>query len=356
MSAPVFNLDDYRRTDQGVYVPASAEASAVDVEPAEVEQDQVLDEVAEEPENPQRTEPETDETGDGVTWRVRLARRGSAVQQRLAEIPARQVIRASKRNERAAALEEIAGNPRAEAYSNRRARFWLLTMAAVGIALGVGISASSAQQTITSFMGWSPTSIAGLAAYGADPALGLVLFSTLGARILASARGVAVPESAREALNKIEIVLFSLVALLNAGPSLGRLIGDVGATQWGRLGPDFMVLVIHTLGPVLVATGVFGVPFMAVILGEITAATNAKRAGTYRGVTPPEYRENAAPAKQSSKDSPDPSRVAEIRDELARMIADGRWTKPIAAGSIRTYFECGTPIAQKVRDQLTSTQ
>lgn len=333
--AAVVNLDDYR--------PAAEHAA--EIEPAGEEPTEVDDE----PTEPQYTGPEAPE---GVTWRVRLARRGSAVQQRLSEIPARQVIRRGARVERAAELEELAGDPRAEAYSNRRARFWLLLMAAVGIALGVGISASSAQQTITSYMGWDPGSVAGIAAYGADPALGLVLFATLGARILASARGVAVPENARGPLNKIEFALFALVALLNAGPSLGALLADAFSGEGARIGPDFMVLVIHTLGPILVATGVFGVPYMAVILSEITAATNAKRVGGTRGVTPPGYSENVVPAASSSKDSPDPSRVAEIRDELARMIADGRWTKPVSAGSIRTHFECGTPIAQTVRDQI----
>ncbi len=213
----------------------------------------------------------------GETRAVRQLRRSSAEAERISEIAAPKVIRKQNSVDKAAELEDLAEDPRAEAYSNRRARFWLLLMAATGIALGVGISSSTAQQTIATFMGWGPGTLAYLAAYGADPALGLVLFATLGARILASARGVTVPERARVALNRIELLLFVLIAVLNAGPSLGALIADVVGLRFGELGPDVMVLVIHTLGPVLVATGVFGVPFMALILGEITAATNAKR-------------------------------------------------------------------------------
>ena len=345
MSAPVINLDEYRRTDQGMYVPATESA---DVAPAEVEHDQVLTETADETPNDQGTEPDE----DGVTWRVRLARRGSAVQQRLSEIPARQVIRRGSRVERAAELEQLADDPRAEAYSNRRARFWLLLMAALGIALGVGISSSTAQQTITSYMHWAVDSVAGTAAYGADPALGLVLFATLGARILASARGVPVPEVARRALNKIEGVLFGLVALLNAGPSLGALLGDAFGGEWGRLGPDVMVLVIHTLGPVLVATGVFGVPYMALILGEISSATNAKRAARTAGVTPPACSENAAAAAPSSKAAEGPSRADQIRSELAALIAAGQWTDNVSVPAIRRHFGCGVDIARDVRDQI----
>ena len=348
--AEVVNLDDYRSAAEGgMYVPASAEHAA-EVEPAGEEPTEIDDE----PTEPQRTGPEAPE---GVTWRVRLARRGSAVQQRLSEIPARQVIRRGARAERAAEMEELAGDPRAEAYSNRRARFWLLLMAGLGIALGVGISSSTAQQTITSFMGWDPSGVAGIAAYGADPALGLVLFATLGARILASARGVAVPEVARRALNKIELVLFSLVALLNAGPSLGHLIGDAFSGEWARLGLDVMVLVIHTLGPVLVATGVFGVPYMALILGEITAATNAKRAARTAGVTPPACSENAAAGEAAEEtSSKDRKRFEQIRDELAELIAAGRWNRNVSVPEIRKYFGCGVDIARDVRDALKPTE
>ncbi|WP_340689201.1 hypothetical protein REH65_33355 (plasmid) [Saccharopolyspora sp. ID03-671] len=213
----------------------------------------------------------------GETRAVRRLRRGSAEAERVSEIADPKVIRKQSAVDKAAELEDLAEDPRAEAYGNRRARFWLLLMAAAGIALGVGISSSTAQQTIATFMNWEPGTLAFLAAYGADPALGLVLFATLGARILASARGVEIPVRAREALNRIELLLFVLIAVLNAGPSLGALLADAVGLRFGELGPDVMVLVIHTLGPVLVATGVFGVPFMALIFGEITAATNAKR-------------------------------------------------------------------------------
>lgn len=312
-AADIVDLDDYRRDESGVFLPSHLTATTEPIEPVDVEHDQAAVELADDEPNPQRTE----SGDDGVTWRVRMARRGSAVQQRLSETPAKPVIKAGSRNQRAAQLEELAGDPRAEAYANRKARFWLLLMAAIGIALGVGISASSAQQTITSYMSWAVDSVAGIAAYGADPALGLVLFATLGARILASARGVAVPEVARKALNLVEGVLFGLVALLNAGPSLGRLIGDVFGRQWGQLGPDFMVLVIHCLGPVLVASGVFGIPYMALILSEITAATNAKRAGSSTA--------SHLHRKKAEEELPEPRKksVSDLRDALEGAVERG---------------------------------
>lgn len=340
-TANVFNLDEYRRTEGGMYVPTTSESHSVDV----------AESVA-----PDEQEPvEADPPGAGRTRSpaVALLDRRSRVASAKAEIEDPGVIARRSANETAAAREELASDPRAEAFGNRRARFWLLLMAAVGIALGVGISASTAQTTITTFMGWAAGSVAGLAAYGADPALGLVLFATLGARVLASARGVAVPERARRALNGIETVLFALVALLNAGPSLGRLVADVGTGAWERIGPDFMVLVIHCLGPVLVATGVFGIPYMALILAEVSAATTAKRAGTERGVTPPACSENA-PARSSTSNPPAPSREDEITAELSALLAAGQWTENVAVPPIRRHFGVGTAVARNVRDRLAA--
>ncbi|RRO14540.1 hypothetical protein EIL87_19750 [Saccharopolyspora rhizosphaerae] len=261
--------------DQTEVAEPAVERKAVEA----INQDEPAPEAAEAnaPLRPKWAQQRRERLDAGETRAVRRLRQGSAEAERVSEIADPKVIRKQSAVDKAAELEDLAEDPRAEAYSNRRARFWLLLMAATGIALGVGISASTAQQTIATFMGWQPGTLAFLAAYGADPALGLVLFATLGARILASARGVAIPERAREALNRIELLLFVLIAVLNAGPSLGALIADAIGRRFGELGPDVMVLVIHTLGPVLVATGVFGVPFMALILGEITAATNAKR-------------------------------------------------------------------------------
>ncbi len=336
-TADVFNLDEYRRTEGGMYVPTMTESHSVDVaEPVEPDEQE-----------------QANTTGRTRSPAVALLDRRSRVASAKSSIEDPGVISRRSANATAAAREELADDPRAEAFGNRRARFWLLLMAAVGIALGVGISASTAQTTITTFMGWAVNSVAGLAAYGADPALGLVLFATLGARVLASARGVAIPERARRALNGIETVLFGLVALLNAGPSLGRLVADVGTGAWERIGPDFMVLVIHCLGPVLVATGVFGIPYMALILAEVSTATNAKRAAAERGVTPPACSENA-PASSSASNPAAPSREDEITAELSELLAAGRWRENVAVPPIRRHFGCGVEIARNVRDRVAA--
>lgn len=337
-TADVLNLDEYRRTEGGMYVPTTSEPNSADVG---------------EPDEQEPVEAGSPGAGRTRSPAVMLLDRRSRVASEKAGIEDPGVISRRSANATAAAREELASDPRAEAFGNRRARFWLLLMAALGIALGVGISSSTAQTTITTFMGWAADSVAGLAAYGADPALGLVLFATLGARVLASARGVAVPERARRALNGIETVLFGLVALLNAGPSLGRLVADVGTGAWERIGADVMVLVIHCLGPVLVATGVFGIPYMALILAEVSAATTAKRTAADRGVTPPACSDNA-PANASASKAPAPSREDEITAELRDLLAAGSWSENVAVPPIRRHFGCGVEIARNVRDRVAA--
>lgn len=299
-------------------------------------------------------------TGRSFSPTVALRARRSHVVTRKAHIADPGVIRRAAANDTAARKEELATDPAAEAFATRRARFWLLSMAALGIALGVAISAATAQATIVSFLGWSAGSVGYYAAYGADPALGLVLFSTLGARVLASARGVALPETARRALGRIELALFGIIATLTAGPSLGRLAADLVQLNLGVLGPDLMVLVIHLLGPVLVACGVFGVPYMGAILGAISAATTAKQhhrdaAGSW-GVTPPVSSDNAPAATGSASRVDTPSRVEEVTADLTARLAAGTWSRQVSAKAIREEYGLGTDRAGEVRDRITEQQ
>ncbi|MBA8827096.1 hypothetical protein FHX42_004480 [Saccharopolyspora lacisalsi] len=183
--------------------------------------------------------------------------------------------RLSARIRTAGRLETLKTDPDAQAHSNRRSRALLLGLSGSGIGLGVAISAATAQSTITSFMGWAAGSFASLAAYGADPALGLVLFAVLGLRALASTRGVVLPPTTATAFTRIEFGLFALVAVLNIGPSVGHLVAAVVQLQWAAVGPAAMVLVIHALGPVLVASGVYGVPHMLTVFDRIRTATTS---------------------------------------------------------------------------------
>lgn len=221
----------------------------------------------------------------GQTWRYRRDRNRWAEAAARATVADAGVIRAGSRTARAAALEAIACDPRAQAYANRTIRAAVMGMAGVGIALGVLISSSAAQHTIATFMRWQPGGVAYYAAYGADPALGLVLFATLLLRSVATARGVGLTTATRRVFDRVEVALFVLVATLNAGPAVFALGAAVLSGRWDAVGPAAMVLVIHTLGPVLVATGVFAVPHMGVVLAEISAATTARLAATH--TTPP---------------------------------------------------------------------
>lgn len=208
-------------------------------------------------------------------WGTRRLVGRSATAAERAEVTDPAVIKARGRIRTAGQLEALKADPDAQAHGNRRARLLLLAMSGLGIALGVGISASTAQSTITGFMGWAADSVAAAAAYGADPALGLVLFSILGLRALASTRGVSLPAATATAFTRIEAGLFALVAVLNVGPSLGSLLTALVGLHWSAVGPAFMVLVIHCLGPLLVAAGVYGVPHMLAVLDLIRTATVA---------------------------------------------------------------------------------
>ncbi|MBA8825310.1 hypothetical protein FHX42_002661 [Saccharopolyspora lacisalsi] len=212
----------------------------------------------------------------GLTGRVRRSRDRSAEAEQLADVPDRGVIRRRRRNQVAAERERLASDPYAEAYANRRVRAVALAMSFTGIALGVSISSSAAQTTIATVMGWTADQIAYWLAYGADPALGLVLFASLLVRTVASARGVALPDQAKRMFTRVEIGLFALVAVLNAGPSVAGLITVLWTGAWSSVGTALMVLVIHTLGPVLVATGVFALPYVLDVLAWISVATTAK--------------------------------------------------------------------------------
>lgn len=211
---------------------------------------------------------------------VTRRRRGrSATEAERAEITDPKVIRRKAAARCSGELERAATDPDAQAHADRKARLRLLGMSGLGIALGVAISSATAQDTITSFMGWADGTVAATAAYGADPALGLVLFAILALRALASTRGVVLPAGTQTAFNRIEFGLFSLVATLNIGPSLGHLAAALLGSNWAEVGPAVMVLVIHALGPVLVAAGVYGIPHMLAVFDLIRTATATTTGG-----------------------------------------------------------------------------
>lgn len=246
----------------------------------------------------------------GRTWRVARRVRDVAEERRLADEESPRVLRAERELDDDERLEEIESDPRSEARSNRRVRTWVQRLIGASVAGGLVISSSTAQTTITDTMNWSieHAPVGFVAAFGADPVLGLVLFAVLFVRSLATNRGVALPAAAQQVFRRVEMSLFALVAALNGGPAVAGLLRSlvaVVAPQALRvldiLGHGLMSLVIHLLGPVLVGLAVYALPHVMDLLRQISVATQSRLhtggPGPVRGSSPLVDRSNGVPAK-----------------------------------------------------------
>lgn len=207
----------------------------------------------------------------GETRTVRRRRRQSAEESQLGTVTSPKVLRGERKLAEGEALESLDADPRAEARANRRGRSAVLRLAGGAIAAGVAVSSVTAQDTVTSVLGWTVQSnpVGYWAAYAIDPMLGALLFGVLALQALASTRGVEPSERAGRVFRRVEFVLFALVAALNAGPALGHLVTDFSGTA-------AMTLIIHLIGPVLVGLGVYAVPHMLSVLSAISRATAAR--------------------------------------------------------------------------------
>lgn len=199
---------------------------------------------------------------------VRRRRRASDEESQLGTVTSPRVLRGERRLAEGEALEALDADPRAEARANRHGRSLVLRMAGGAIAAGVAVSSVTAQATVVDVLGWSAGThpVGYWAAYLVDPALGALLFGVLALQALASTREVAPSAQAARVFRRVEFALFTLVALLNAGPAAGALVTDFS-------GSAFMALVIHLIGPVLVGLGVYAVPHMLAVLSAIARAT-----------------------------------------------------------------------------------
>lgn len=207
----------------------------------------------------------------GESRTVRRRRRASQEQAQLGTVVSPRVLRGERKLAEGQALEALDADPRAEARANRRGRAAVLRLAGGAIAAGVAVASVTAQATVTAVLGWTAEThpVGYWAAYLVDPALGALLFGVLALQALASTRGVELSEGAARVFRRVEFVLFALVAALNAGPALGRLVAEFSGTA-------FMSLVIHLIGPTLVGLGVYAVPHMLGVLSAIARATAAR--------------------------------------------------------------------------------
>lgn len=341
MSAPVINLDEYRRDENGMYVPAATEPA--DVAPAEVEGEQAVDEPEGLTSVPQQISTSAEQ---GHTKTVKERERELAEARRLvelqdqdvtAEVDTKKVRKAKKHGAQARKLHSLRQRPETLALRDARVRLWTTVMAMFAAVAALGWSTASVQQTAAH--GAPAGTAASLLAFLVEPLISVGLLAVIAVQAYAAMRGATVdPDSEHgRTLHRTQLWLLTLTVTLNVWPYIAPI--------WGPGEFDLIQVVVHLVGPIVAVRMIHSLPAMwAVIEGlQLPAA---------RGVTPPEYRENAAAEQPSSKAGPDPSRVAQVRDELAALIAAGQWTKNVSAPEIRKHFGCGTPIAQQVRDQI----
>ena len=342
MSAPaeIVNLDDYRRTENGMYVPATTEPA---VEPAEVEGDQVPADEEVLTSVPQQISTPAEQ---GRTKVVAQRERDLAEARRLvelqdqdvtAEVDTKRVRKARRHGAQARKLHSLRQRPETLALRDARVRLWTTVMAMFAAVAALGWSTASVQQTAAH--GAQVGTAGYLLAFLVEPLISVGLLAVIAVQAYAAMRGATVDPDTEHGrtLRSTQRWLLTLTITLNVWPYISPL--------WSGGGFDLIQVVVHLVGPIVAVRMIHSLPAMWAVIEGLQLPTA-------RGVTPPEYRENAAPADQSSKAAEDPSRVAQVRDELAHLIATGQWTKNVSAGSIRDHFECGTPIAQKVRDQI----
>ncbi|MEU5853646.1 hypothetical protein, partial [Saccharopolyspora shandongensis] len=201
----------------------------------------------------------------------------------------------------------------------------ILGALSVGVALGVGISSTTAQTTIVDTLGWQQGSIPAALAYLADPALASVAFAVLALIMRAAVAGVAIPAKSKAAFYAIEVLTTSMIVLLNVGPSVG-------------VPHAAMTVIVHLIGPAVAASGIIAIPHAASVLGVLNS-------------------QNTRSAEQSQNTAEDPRVIAAaalVRAGLAEGTGPERLTIRGVGGWLR---ERGHSIDNsRVRDVITAVQ
>lgn len=348
MSAPaeIVNLDDYRRTENGMYVPAASEPADVDL--AEVVGEQAGDEPEGLTSVPQQISTPAEQ---GRTKTVAQREQELAEARRLvelqdqdvtAEVDTKRVRKAKKHGAQARKLHSLRQRPETLALRDARVRLWTTLAAMFAAVAALGWSTASVQQTAAH--GAPAGTAASLLAYLVEPLISVGLLAVIAVQAYAAMRGATVdPDDEHgRTLRSTQRWLLTLTVTLNVWPYVSPL--------WGPGEFDLIQVVVHLVGPIVAVRMIHSLPAMwAVIEGlQLTAS---------EGVTPPACSENAtAGAAVEETSSKDRKRFEQIRDELAELIATGQWTDNVSVPAIRRHFGCGVDIARDVRDALKPTE
>lgn len=343
MSAPaeIVNLDDYRRDDEsGMWKPAH-----LHTEP--IEPDLPADEDVEDVEQPAGEQKPSSASEQGRTKTVAQREQELAEARRLvvlqdqdltAEVDTKKVRRARKFGVQARKLHALRQRPEAVALRDARVRLATTVMAMAAAVAALGWSTASVQQTAAH---GAPAGTTGYAlAFLVEPLISLGLLAVIGVQAYAAMRGGTVdPDSEHgRVLKSTQRWLLTLTVTLNTWPYVSPL--------WGPGEFDLIQVVVHLVGPIVAVRMIHSLPAMWAVLEDLALPTPR---ATGEGVTAPACSENATAEEPSSKGPP---RVVQVRDELAALIAAGRWNRNVSVPAIREHFECGVDIARQVRDQI----
>jgi hypothetical protein len=286
-----------------------------------------------------------------ASWRVRLARRRALVKEQLAAVPDRRIDAAMRRFDRAVHLEVLAGDPRAEAWANRRFRFWALSALSVLTIFGAALSATFSALSVTtalSLMGavWFTVSM------GPDLLMGGMLALTLAMRAVLAQRGMTISPESAAAYRRIDRVLGTLIGLITVGPSLGSAVATCyrvvfHGTDLDLFGWSLISVAIHSIGPVVVAAAAAAAPAVTGDLARISQltarrirnnATTSQNAATSKDTTymhtptAPPTSQNGGPPQLGAHDGPTTANfdsiIERIRHELGPDASGkqiGRW-------------------------------
>lgn len=231
-----------------------------------------------------------------ASWRVRRARRRARVQIQLAAVPDLKVTTARQRVARAATLEDLAGDPRAEAWANRRFRTWALSTLAILALGGTTLSAVFSALSVTTALALTGPEWFTAAAIP-DVLMGAMLALTLAMRAVLAQRGLTISRESARAYQRVDRVLGSLIAVIAIGPSLGAAIVSgyrvlhAGA-HLGVLGWASVSVAVRSIGPAVVALAALVAPAVTGDLARIaqhTAQRIRKSAATSRNAATSEH-------------------------------------------------------------------
>jgi hypothetical protein len=212
-----------------------------------------------------------------ASGRVRRARRRATVEGQLADVPDTKIGLAQRRMDRAVELEALAANPRAEAWSNRRQRAWMLGSLAVIAGGGAVLSAIFSALSVSTALRLDG-GVWFSAAMGPDLLMGGLMALSLVMRAVIAQRGLSIAPESDAAYRKAEMWLGGLIAVITVGPSLGGAItagvawGQKGGTS-GAFGWALVAVAVHSIGPAVVWTSAALAPHITGDLARISQHT-----------------------------------------------------------------------------------